>query len=93
MWPRARAGQVHGHGVHCMCRPYGVHGMAHVLALDARSRVLRGNISGHRLSSCGYPVLRGNVPGPIVGVLGRCGVLGRRGRWDSGLDVAEPTNL
>jgi len=40
-------------GVHCVCSPYGVHGMAHVLALDARSRVLRGNVPGHCLPSCG----------------------------------------
>ena len=46
-------------GVHCVCRPYGVHGMAHVPALGARLRVLRGNVPGHRL--------------PAVGVLGRRG--------------------
>ena len=51
--PRARVGQVCRHGVHCACRPYGVHGMAHVPALDVRSCVLRGNIPGHRLPGCG----------------------------------------
>jgi len=30
-----------------------VHGMAHVLALDVWSCVLRGNVSGHRLPGCG----------------------------------------
>jgi hypothetical protein len=30
-----------------------VHGMAHVSALDVRSRVLRGNIPSHHLLSCG----------------------------------------
>jgi hypothetical protein len=33
--------------------PAGVHGMAHVSTLDARSRVLRGNIPCHRLPSYG----------------------------------------
>jgi hypothetical protein len=28
--------------------------VAHVLALGARSRVLRGNVPGYRLSDCGY---------------------------------------
>jgi hypothetical protein len=51
--PRARAGKVCGHGVHCACRPCGVHGMTHVPALDVRSRVLRENVPGHRLSDCG----------------------------------------
>jgi hypothetical protein len=32
------------HGVHCACRLCGVHGVAHVPALGARSRVLRGNV-------------------------------------------------
>jgi hypothetical protein len=43
-----------GHGVHCACRLYGVHGVAHVLALGARSRVLRGNIPSYHLPDCGY---------------------------------------
>jgi hypothetical protein len=43
-----------GHGVHYACRLCGVHGVAHVLALGARSRVLRGNVPGYRLSDCGY---------------------------------------
>jgi hypothetical protein len=43
-----------GHGVHCACRLCGVHGVAHVLALGARSRVLRGNVSGYHLPDCGY---------------------------------------
>ena len=30
-----------------------MHGMAHVPALGARLHVLRGNIPGHRLPSCG----------------------------------------
>jgi hypothetical protein len=30
-----------GHGVHCACRLYGVHGVAHVPTLGTRSRVLR----------------------------------------------------
>jgi hypothetical protein len=37
-----------GHGVHCVCRLCGVHGVAHVPALGARSRVLRGNVPGYR---------------------------------------------
>jgi hypothetical protein len=53
LWPRARQGHGHGPGVHCTCRPCGVHGMAHVPTLDARSCVLRGNVPGHRLPSCG----------------------------------------
>ena len=52
-WPRTHAGQGRGHGVHCLCRPCGVHGMAHVPALGARLRVLRGNVPGHRLPGCG----------------------------------------
>jgi len=40
-------------GVHCTCRPYGAHGMAHVPALGAWLCVLRGNIPSHRLPSCG----------------------------------------
>jgi hypothetical protein len=43
-----------GHGVHCACRLYGVHGVAHVPALGARSCVLRGNINGYHLPDCGY---------------------------------------
>jgi hypothetical protein len=41
-------------GVHCTCRLCGVHGVAHVPALGARSRVLRGNVYGYRLPDCGY---------------------------------------
>jgi len=40
-------------GVHCACRPCEVHGMAHVPALDARSRVLRENVHGHCLPDRG----------------------------------------
>jgi hypothetical protein len=47
-----RAGQVRGHGVHCACRPCGVHGVAHVPALDVRSRVLKGKVPGYRLPGC-----------------------------------------
>jgi hypothetical protein len=43
-----------GHGVHCACRLCGVHGVAHVSALGARSHVLRGNIPGYRLPYYGY---------------------------------------
>jgi hypothetical protein len=43
-----------GHGVHCACRLCGVHGVADVPALGARSRVLRGNIPGYYLPDCGY---------------------------------------
>jgi hypothetical protein len=43
-----------GHGVHCACRLYGVHGMAHVSALGARSRVLREDVPGYRLPDYGY---------------------------------------
>jgi hypothetical protein len=43
-----------GHGVHCACRLCGVHGVAHVSALGAQSRVLRGNIPGYRLPYYGY---------------------------------------
>jgi hypothetical protein len=43
-----------GHGVHCACRLCGVHGVAHVPALGARSRVLIGNVPGYRLPDCGY---------------------------------------
>jgi hypothetical protein len=43
-----------GQGVHCACRLCGVHGVAHVSALGARSRVLRGNVPGYRLPYCGY---------------------------------------
>jgi hypothetical protein len=43
-----------GHGVHCVCRLCGVHGVAHVSALGARSRVLRGNVPSYRLPDCGY---------------------------------------
>jgi hypothetical protein len=43
-----------GHGVHCACRLYRVHGVEHVLALGARSRVLRGNVPSYRLPDCGY---------------------------------------
>jgi hypothetical protein len=39
---------------HCACRLYGVHGVAHVPALGARSRVLRGNVPGYHLPDCGY---------------------------------------
>jgi hypothetical protein len=46
-------GSGRGHGVHYACRPCGVHGMAHVPVLDARSHMLRGNVFGHRLSNCG----------------------------------------
>ena len=50
-------------GVHCACRPCGVHDMAHVLALDAWSRVLRGNIPGHHFPSCGcVGLMRTSVP-------------------------------
>jgi hypothetical protein len=41
-----------GHGFHCACRLCGVHGVAHVLALGAQSRVLRGNVPGYRLPDC-----------------------------------------
>ena len=30
-----------------------MHGIAHVPALDARSRVLKGNVPGQRLPGCG----------------------------------------
>jgi hypothetical protein len=43
-----------GHGVHCACRLCGVHDMAHVPALGARSHVLRGNVPGYHLPNCGY---------------------------------------
>jgi hypothetical protein len=43
-----------GHGVHCACRLCRLHGVAHVPALGARSRVLRGNIPGYRLPDYGY---------------------------------------
>jgi hypothetical protein len=43
-----------GHGVHCACRLCGVHGVPHVPALGARSRVLIGNVAGYRLPDCGY---------------------------------------
>jgi hypothetical protein len=46
-------GAGHG-GVHCACRLCGVHGVAHVPTLGARSRVLRENVPGYRLSDCGY---------------------------------------
>jgi hypothetical protein len=49
---RVRAGV--GHGVHCACRLCGVHGVVHVPALGARSRVLRENVPGYRLPNCGY---------------------------------------
>jgi hypothetical protein len=42
------------HGVHCTCRLCGVYGVAHVPALGARLRVLRGNVPGYRLPDCGY---------------------------------------
>jgi hypothetical protein len=42
------------HGVHCACRLYGVHGVAYVSALGARSRVLRENVPGYRLPYYGY---------------------------------------
>jgi hypothetical protein len=45
-------GQVRGHGVHCACRPCGVHSVAHVLVLDVRPSVLRGNIPDHRVLGC-----------------------------------------
>jgi hypothetical protein len=38
----------------CACRLCGVHDVAHVPALGARSRVLRGNVPGYRLPDCGY---------------------------------------
>jgi hypothetical protein len=41
------------HGVHCACKPCRVHGMAHVSALVARSRMLRGDVPGHHLPSRG----------------------------------------
>ena len=40
-------------GVHYSCRPCGLHGMAHVLALGAWLRVLRGNVPGYRLPGFG----------------------------------------
>jgi hypothetical protein len=43
-----------GHGVHYACRLCGVHGVAHVPALGAQSRVLRGNVPGYHLPDCGY---------------------------------------
>jgi hypothetical protein len=43
-----------GHGVHCACRLCRVHGVAHVPALGARSRVLRENVLGYHLPDCGY---------------------------------------
>jgi hypothetical protein len=43
-----------GHGDHCACRLCGVHGVAQVPALGARSRVLRGNVHGYRFLDCGY---------------------------------------
>jgi hypothetical protein len=43
-----------GHGVHCACRLCGVHGVAHVPALGAWSRVLIGTVPGYRLTDCGY---------------------------------------
>ena len=39
--------------VYCACRPCREHGMAHMPALGARSRVLRGNAPGHCLPGCG----------------------------------------
>jgi hypothetical protein len=42
------------HGVHCACRLCRVHGVAHVLALGARSRVLRRNVPGYCMPDCGY---------------------------------------
>jgi hypothetical protein len=60
-------GSGRGHGVHCACRPYRVHGMAHVPALDVRSRVLRGNVPDHRLANCGY-VVPTRTSGPLKGV-------------------------
>ena len=64
---------LHGHG-HVRVRgvdmgfiarvgPTGVHDMAHVSTLGARLRVLRGNVPGHRLPSCGCVGLtRTSVP-------------------------------
>ena len=46
-----------------------MHGMAHVPALDAWSHVLRGNISDHRLSGCGY-VGPTRTSGPLRGGVG-----------------------
>jgi hypothetical protein len=46
-----------------------VHGMAHVLALDVRSRVLRGNIPGHRLPGCGCVVGPMRTSGPLSGCM------------------------
>jgi hypothetical protein len=64
-----------GQGVHYACRLCGVHGVAHVSALGARSRVLRGNVPDYRLPYCGYVGLDEDVgffeggvyvtPGPI----------------------------
>jgi hypothetical protein len=43
--------------------PLGVHGVAHVPALEVRSRVLRGNIPSHHLPGCGCVVpMRMSVP-------------------------------
>jgi hypothetical protein len=76
---------VRGHVVYCARRPYGVHGMAHVPALDIWSRMLRENVPGHRLPGCGCvgPVrlhmLRGNVPNhrvPGCGCVGSIRTLG-----------------
>lgn len=43
-----------------------MHGVAHVSALDVRSRVLRDNVSGHRLPSSGY-VGPTRMSGPLRG--------------------------
>jgi hypothetical protein len=44
-----------------------MHNMAHVLALDVRSRVLRGNVPGHCLPDCGC-ARPTRTSGPLRGV-------------------------
>jgi hypothetical protein len=63
-----RVGQGRRHGVHCAWRSYGVHGVAHVPALDIWSRVLRGNVHGHSLLNCGY-VRPTRMLGPLRGCM------------------------
>ena len=75
--------------VHCACMLCGVHGMAHVPALGARSRVLRGERSWSsfaRLWVCwadedvgsfegGVCHTRPNLVGPVVAHERRCACL------------------
>jgi len=52
----------------CACRPCVVHGVTHMSALDIRSRVLRGNVPGHRLPGCEY-VGPTRTSGPLRGCM------------------------